>query len=409
MDAKEYLKYNKKNAKRYYIYKKNGYTGYLKFNPDFVSSIEVLGDKKHHFFAGYYDLCNISPDGNKCFLLCVKKSANPRRDRANIIVYFFKSKKYINISSTRAWCWQQGSRIRWIDNDNLLYNDYAFGKYITFKVNIVTKEKKFYANSALYDISFKSNIGITLNFNRLQCLRPGYGYQNEKYVLREFAPQDDGIFIVNLLSGEKKLLISLRELSNNVKSKDVYHYINHISISPNGNKFIFFHLWTKDNLSMWEMELIVSDLDNKCNLRSLSGYIFSHYCWINDDKLLLTEISNDKARYCIVELNKFTIEFINSNELMYDGHPTLFKKPNIFVSDTYPLENNLQRVFMYDLNKENYFNILTCFGDPRYYIDKRCDLHPRVELKHSLISVDSTFSEGLRKVILIKLKKSISF
>lgn len=100
----------------------------------------------------------------------------------------------------------------------------------------------------------------------------------EKILQKILAPADDGVFAVDLKTKEVKLLYSLKDLAKQVVSKPTdFHYIKHISVSPDGSRFMFFHLCTKDSLDMWNMRLLVSDI-NGSNLVELEREdIISHY------------------------------------------------------------------------------------------------------------------------------------
>lgn len=408
MDKESYLKLNKEKALQYPLLKKNGYTGFLMVNSRIVKSFFILGNNKAHTFGGYYDINNVSADGLKCFYLQVPKNANPKRNNASILIYDFATNKAEKVATTKAWCWQQGSRIMWLDDLHLIFNDIRNGKYISSIVDIKTKQKSIFLEYPIYDMVLDKHIAVTLNFERLELLRPGYGYPSVNYRISDFAPIDDGVFIVDLKTKEKRLIVSLDELRRSCDSSDNdYHYVNHASFSPRGDKFLFFHVWTKDNLSMWKMELVLVDLKKNNSLAKINGYIFSHYCWMDNENILLTEIGENGAKYYILSLNNLKLTSIDYKHLCCDGHPTFIKDKHLFVSDTYPQENCIQNLFIADINSIKNESIVKAFSDPRMYIDKRCDMHPRVTQKKLLINIDSTFSDGTRKIIFIKLRNKL--
>jgi hypothetical protein len=63
----------------------------------------------------------------------------------------------------------------------------------------------------------------------------------------EYAPKDDGLFLMDIETGETNLLISLYELAKEVDQLKYEHYINHISFSPDGASLVFFHIWMDMN------------------------------------------------------------------------------------------------------------------------------------------------------------------
>ena len=409
MEGKEYLKINKKLAKRYPLLKRQGGAGFLRVNQDMVGSYDVISSKNKHVFVGYYDLPNISPNGKYMFYLTVPRYASPKFSKATINIYNIHTKVSKAVGQTSAWCWQQGSRVRWLpkSNSKLLYNDYLKGKYISRILDIESGEVSDFSSMAIYDASFTEAVGLSLNFHRLQFLRPGYGYSKGKDITKKnFAPQNDGIFFVDLKKQKTKLIYSLSELASQVQSNsNDFHYINHISVSPNGKRFIFFHLWTKNFLDMWNMRMLVTDIDGNNFMEVENKDIISHYSWIDSNKIMATKVVNKEHCYILYDLMTGSKQIIQNDQLINDGHPTFFQNGKQFISDTYPLDNCIQTLFLSDIISNAYVPILEAFSDPRLYIEKRCDMHPRLEKEHNIINLDSTFSNGLRKIIVLNLRK----
>lgn len=408
MEGKAYLKLNKAGAKRYPKLKRQGFAEYIEVNQEVVDSFDVISHARRHAFAGYYDLQNISPNGEKMFYLSVPHHASPKYNKATIHIYNTNTKNSTKIGKTSAWCWQQGSRLRWMhgSNSKLIYNDFVQGEYISRVIDVESGVVSDFAPVALYDISFVANVGISLNFQRLQTLRPGYGYSRGKDFTKDIlAPVDDGVFAVDLKTKKVRLLYSLKELAGQVVSKPTdSHYINHISVSPDGKRFMFFHLWTKDSLDMWNMRLLVSDINGSNLVELEKNDIISHYCWVSDDELLVTKVSNEEPCYILYNIKQGTKTIIDDVNLIYDGHPSFLSGKKWFVSDTYPLNNCIQNLFVYNIENKKYLPILQIFSDPRFYIEKRCDLHPRLNNDNDIVNIDSTFSDGRRKVVIIKFK-----
>ena len=407
MDGKEYLKFNQENAKKYPIYLKEGYANYYNINSSLVDNFLIISKKDYHCFSGYYDIDNVSPNGKYLLYLLVKKHSSPCKDKALINVYNLINNETTQLVETNAWCWQQGCRMRWIDNERIMFNDYINGHYVSKIFSIITKKECISFDSVFYDISLKSNIGLSLNFDRLQINRPGYGYSNITNKVEELCNlSEDGIWITNLRTKSKKLLIKLKDLKDEVLSNPFdNHYINHIVLSPLGDKFMFFHLWARDSLDMWKMRMIVANVDGSNRVVVEEQNIISHYCWINNDELLVTKQVNDEYRYFIYDVNNCSYVKIDDKNLCFDGHPTVLNENSIFVSDTYPLEHSLQELFIYNIREHKKENIFKGFSDPRLYIEERCDLHPKLSKGKNLINIDSTFKDGVRSIFVLKIKE----
>ena len=245
---------------------------------------------------------------------------------------------------------------------------------------------------------------MSLNFARLQRLRPGYGYNTlDDLTINDNAPKDDGIFLVDLISQDSHLIIKLRDLALKVDPDFKFpHYINHISISPDGKHFIFFHVWQLENEYHWKTRLYVSDIKGK-ELKLLeSKHKVSHYTWKNNEEILITCYDNKIQYYAIYNIHTKEKKIVNIESLNLDGHPTFFKNKELIISDTYPKKYNYQTLYIHNLKKNENRELLRLYSDPRMYGEKRCDLHPRLSPSEKYIICDSTFESGLRKIILIK-------
>lgn len=407
MDGKEYLKLNRKNAKKYSVYKKQGYVGYFKIESDFIEKSLIISQPHHHVFAGYYDINNVSPDGRYLFFLSVSKHASPKHSKADIYLYELATGESRKLTSTKAWCWQQGARVRWNPNNSkeLLFNDYRDGSYLCMKLNIENGHIEVLSHFPLYDIDFNKQIGYGLDFKRLQKFRPGYGYCKGSYCCaNEHSPKENGLYAVDLLSQRKRTLFSLSQLASQVESKpEDFHYLNHICVSPSGKRVMFFHLWTRNSLDMWKMRLLVTNADGTDLKEIECSDTISHYSWIDDDRLMVTRVLMQGPCYIIYNCENGTKRIIENNDLINDGHPSFLGRDGRFISDTYPLTNSLQTLFMSNINGKSFVPLLTAFSDPRYFIEKRCDMHPRLDMLTNTINVDSTFSDGLKKIILLKM------
>ena len=365
-----------------------------------------------HVFFGYYDFSQFDNSEKRLLVHTVDKKAHTSKSKAEIGYFNIDNNKYTKITNTSAWSWQQGARLRWnpLDNNQILYNDVSDNEYCTKIWDIENNKciKTFCA--ALYDIDPKMKYGLSLNFSRLQRLRPGYGYNVlEDLTEGEQAPKYDGIFYVDLDSNSKKLIISLHMLANMMQDKEANeHYINHISIAPDGKHFIFFHIWTLKDSKAWKTRLYVCEPTGR-ELKQLECVDrVSHYDWKNNNEIMVTCYDTNKNQYyCVYNIEDGTKTILKDKCLELDGHPSFMKQGKEFISDTYPKEHSLQTLYHYNLSTKVYTPLIRIHSDARYFDEKRCDLHPKVSKSEKYITVDSLFEQGCRKVILFNLEKEI--
>lgn len=365
--------------------------------------IYTLPDK--HVFFGYYDIQQIR--GDKLLLTAIPRKADTRKDPAELYWVDIPTGEYHLIGQTRAWCWQQGARLCWhptMDNA-VLYNDVEGEAYVCRVVDL-DKGQVGLVPSALYDITPDGGFGLSLNYSRLQRLRPGYGYNTlPDHTVGDNVPKNDGIFLVDTQTGEKKLIISYEQLITDLpQAEENVHYVNHISIAPDGKRFMFFHLWTPKGGGRWGGRLCTAGLDGS-QLRCVEdGFIPSHYCWRGGDGLLITSVGFGGAPsyYYLYDLEAGSRRKIDHSCLVQDGHPSFLADGHRFLTDTYPLSGSVQRLFESDIDGKSYHPLCELYADPRLFDEKRCDLHPRLTPDNQMITVDSTCRDGKRSVVLLR-------
>lgn len=377
-----------------------------------IDSYEIFFTKGMHTFFGYYDIQQLNKSENKLLVHKVAKRAVTSKDKAEIGYYDLNSKDYIKLAETCAWCWQQGSRLRWhpINENQVIFNNMVNSEYVTQIWDIEKRQCIRQINSALYDIDCNFQYGLGLNFSRLQRLRPGYGYDTLEDITKgENVPEDDGIYYVDLNNGDKRLIISLLDLAVDSGLSDNHdHYINHISISPDGNHFMFFHVAQPIRGGDWITRLFVVENDGS-HLKLLEGIDkVSHYCWKNNYEILVTCYRSTKQQYyALYNINTGEKQIIDEDNLKFDGHPSYTVDGLQFISDTYPRQHNVQELFIYNTKLNRTSTIAKLYSDSRLFGEKRCDLHPRLSLSQKIVTTDSTFLNGVRQVIMIKAKGAI--
>ena len=401
------------------IVKFKGYIKYIKvlpfimknkkisFNMEAINDIKVYELNNKNVFCGYYDL---NPIKNEKMLVHVNNRNDITSKNVAEIGYFnIETNEYNKITNTKTWSWQQGSRLRWSEKENnvIFFNDIEDERYCLKKYDIVKNEVIDVISFPIYDMNKEENLGISINFSRLQRLRPGYGYDVLKDDTKEDnAPKTEGVFLVDMKNKTRKLLISLYDLAEMVDEDLKYeHYINHISISPTGEKMMFFHLWTEKEWTGWRTQLCVMDINGE-NFEVLEKEdVVSHYDWKDDNTILITGIKKaDKTNfYREYNIKENTKKELENKNLKRDGHPTYIQNGKAFYSDTYPDNHCMQKVFLYSVEKDEYTKLLQVFSDPRLAYEKRCDLHPKI-VNEKTILIDTTYKKYKRSVILMKLK-----
>lgn len=362
------------------------------------SSLKIIGNKKYHTFFGYYDLSPFNKKSNEVLYLKVHKN---RPEEADIIVHDLDREEIKLVESSLAWNWQQGSRLRWYpkSNDEIFYNVFKNGSYGSEKANIRNKEKTFY-EKPIYDIDPEGEYGLSLNFERLGEMRPGYGYQKRSKSISK-ALKDEGVFLVEMSSGESTLILKYEDIAKklNISTPNFEkNYINHLSFSPSGTKYLFFWLTKVNNYH--EAYLFVHDLNAKEIIPLETKRKVSHYVWLNDNCILCTAYDqNNECSYYKYYLNG-NVELVNPTSLNFDGHPTVLSD-NLILTDSYPDGDGFQKVLISDLQKDRSEVILEIYSRYKANAEKRTDLHPRINHAGKQICFDANVN-GRRELFILK-------
>lgn len=306
---------------------------------------------------------------------------------------------------TDCWSWQMGARLKWSKKykESFYFNSYCNQKKIFQTIRYSIAEKKFYKlENNFYDISNNEEVKLSLNFERLNFYRPGYGFQIKKNQNFDNNDIDDGIFIQNLNDNKKKCIISLNEISEieNKRTGNIPHYFNHISFNPKGDKFLFFDCWS-ENLKR-KTKIFISNLNGEYeSIKNLE--LASHYAWINEEEILIfCKPINKSLGFYIYNIYLRTFQFMK-NLQKQDGHPYIYDD-NKMIIDTYPNNFFYRKLFSYDIkmNTEKLIGKFYTHNSSRNG-EKKCDLHPRVSQSNKIISVDVA-REKFRETFLIKFQ-----
>lgn len=370
-----------------------------------VVSDEIALPEKHVFF-GYYDITPFSEDKRYILFHSVERHASPETHSAEILTYDRQTRKITLIGKTEAWCWQQGARLRWINQTTIAFNQKISSGYVCQYFDLIAKKVMRTIPIALYDISRCGKWGGSLNFERLQALRPGYGYSGVAKSSLDFAPEDDGLFLVDTETGTSNLLISLRELAahNSLPSMDgANHYVNHISWSPDGEKLLFFHLWEKEGKRA-SRAFVFYPQTNKLVMLGNSCSV-SHYAWSpSSDTVLMT------AQEAAYGFGYFEYKLASPDQPKFlsllprfDGHPSYIKDLDRILTDSYPNKLLERSLFIISKTTGQQERILDIYSPYRYRGELRCDLHPRFSPNQEEIAID-TVHNGIRSMLLLNFK-----
>jgi hypothetical protein len=388
----------------------------------------TLGNKQHWF--GYYDKWQVDPSGRYALgnqVELIFRSPKPSDILRIGLIDLENKNQWKEIGQSTAWSWQQGCMLQWIpgSREEVIWNDREGEDFVSRIYNVISGQTRSLPKP-VYALSPDGSFGLTVNFARLQKMRPGYGYatSNKAYDWNK-APGDDGIFRMDLKTGESRLIISLAQLASLDREPgpvaDNFHWCNHLLVSPSGSRFIFLNR-SRDYLldeesrktKNWNSDYITRAVT--CNTDGSDLYVltdsgnFSHFIWKDDVTVTAwasTEDDNKAAFYEFYDRSK-KYQILDDEQMPVNGHNTYVPNTNNewILNDTYPQgKDRMQTLYLYHVPSKKKI-ILGSFHEPeKFQGEWRCDLHPRSDQQGNRVFFDSTHIEGKRQMFMIDIEK----
>lgn len=388
----------------------SGQSGIKVTFPACDNPVQITKNGKEHFFASYYGINSWSANQRYVTVLQtdIKHHLPNENEPATLGLVDLKTNEFIPVAETRAWNFQEGCMAHWLGTspDSLIiYNDLREGKFISVILNVFTKKE---IKTIPYPVSAVSPDGkkaVSINFSRLRITRADYGYggngQNAKADIQ--FPEDDGLFLVNLESGEAKLIVSIARVKDMVPEipEEGIEYFNHTLFSRDGSKIF----WLARAIPHRNTTSFTVN-HNGTNLQRCfpDGWEGSHFDWLNDDELMIT--ANYEAKqyaHVLFTVGKQNYKRLGNGLLDYDGHGTFSPDGKWMVTDTYPSSGlREQKIYLMHMDTEIVLPIGRFIQPPEFSGHWRCDLHCRWSPKGNMIGFNSTHN-GSRQAYIIRL------
>ncbi len=378
-----------------------------------VEIVEITSGPKHHFF-GYFDKCPWNASGKHILSHEVDFCDRPltEDDKATIgIVDLTSGNKFQPLTETYGWSWQQGAMLQWhpaFPEDKIIFNDRRDGQFVSVIRDINSGEEKVLP-LPVAAVSPDGRLAVSLNFSRLAEERPGYGYEGIPDRFRdEDASDKDGIYSLDMETGQNKLIISLAQIvgiGHNPTMDGVKHWFNHLFFSPDSKRFIFLHRWRchdEDFQYAHYTRMFTANADGSDIYCVNDHEMTSHFDWRDNNHIIAWAHRRDIGnRYFLFEDKSDNVIVIGDEKLtaLDDGHCNYSPDRKWILTDTYPGENDTRKLLIYNPRTDVRIDLGDFHSEP-WLAQSRCDLHPRWSRDGKWICIDSSHT-GKRQIYIL--------
>lgn len=224
---------------------------------------QITTGPKHHFFGYIGHVQTVPWNASGRYILALETEFQDRLPRAGdaaAIVLLDTERGYERrtVDRTRAWNPQQGTMLYWnppASDTQFFFNDRdPSGKVFCVLYDLAANEVGGRLCEFRDDGSPVGNSGVNqlggslaaINYGRMARLRPVTGYpETYDWTRGVLHPRDDGVFVIDTASGQKRLLVSffqlaaaLRPQRPDIDDRDLF--INHTRWNRDGDRLFFF-------------------------------------------------------------------------------------------------------------------------------------------------------------------------
>jgi hypothetical protein len=362
-----------------------------------------------HWF-GYYDKLQFDP--SQRYLLGMQVGFEHRSPSADDLIQvgmidLHDNDRWIDLGTSQAWCWQQGCMLQWLPNStSVIWNDRANDRYVSHILDVETREQRTLPYP-IYAVSPNGWTAIGTDFRRINHMRPGYGYAGLPDPNQDvLAPEDAGIYRLDLETGECDLLLTIAEIARipfpHADLREAKHYFNHLLFNTDGTRFEFLHRWRIPGQPGRGTRMLTANPDGT-GIRVVDDYGHtSHFIWRDPGHILAWAYhpSHGMAFY-LYEDGPGQPGVVGQGVMTQDGHCTYLPGGEWILNDTYPDQDRYQHLYLYHVATGKQVSLGRFHLPEPYTGEWRCDLHPRSSPDGRSVVIDSAHGGNGRQMYLI--------
>lgn len=377
-----------------------------------------------HFMFGYYDRNPWDPTLRYHLALRIPQQDHltlPDEEAEVGVIDLRDGNRWRPLARTRAWNFQQGAMTQWLRNEPgcFVFNDAVDEggrrRYIA-RVFHVNKGEIRRLPRPVYILSPDCRTAATLEFGRI-WYRPGYSYAGSHCPEAPKCPDDVGVWMMDLLGGEPRLVLSIRQLAaihpNPDEIADTYLWLNHLGWNCDGTRLmvLFRHLYPEGTGRGWKTFLYTFNPDGsdpRCALPHPYWIGISHQLWGRTPREILVDANWRRigSEFIVFNDGETTFHNVAPGVVGPACHASFSPDGRWILADTYAIpERHVQQLRLIDVASRKDRLLAECYHDPKQALefrDLRCDLHARWRADGKAFSFDSIMS-GERKVYMMDI------
>lgn len=322
--------------------------------------------------------------------------------------------RWSDFGESVAWNWQQGCMLQWLPGteSTAIWNDREGDNFVCHILDVATGEGGTIPHP-IYCVSPVGKRAVTPDLRRVADVRPGYGYNGppDPYT-DDLAPEESGIFHVDLETGEAKLIISLAQIARMGEIPNeqpgIKHYFNHLLFNPDGTRFIALHRWRYPNGRRLTRMITANPDGSDIRIVIPNGYA-SHFIWRDPTHILSQsrhwQGNDDWGNFLFEDKDGGgDVQEIGRGVLDRSGHISYLPGNEWILNDTYPKgKERMQTPHLYHVETGKRID-LGHFHLPEVYTGEwRCDTHPRFSPDSRYVCVDTPDGNAGRQLHLIDI------
>ncbi len=324
--------------------------------------VQIVTPDDGYYLHTFFDVCPFSPDQK---LLAVTRFPFQNRevkygDTADICIIDLENETIEKVYSTKGWGYQLGANLNWGRTNRHLYtNDIIDGKAVCVGIDLETKESRAFAGP-MYHIAPDESAVAGFPLDIINTTQMGYGVP----WYREFddvagAPSDQGLWQTNLITNQKRLLVSLKDVYENMSDRGFFEggsfYFFHTKYNSPGNRiFQVTRCIFPENIINtfpgkrgWNPSLMVFNSDgsdiHEAVTREQWSYGGNHPTWHPDGEHIIMNLTpvwlgEDQIRFCMVHHSGRNFRVLSTRFPGTRGHNSVNPDTSYLIGDYYVRE-----------------------------------------------------------------------